>query len=178
MQPPQSARHIIVDFDHTLYCVSRAWEDTKERGLEEHWPHVTLWDLLDATTYFYPDALPWLRAMRERGHQLTLLSIHQGPEYSHDAEAFQKRKIVESGIGDFVDTVLVVPGKKVDYFAELFNEKPTVFIDDRPDELQAVRERYPMVDCYRLRRSDGLHRESETPPEMPEVANVAPLLHL
>ena len=137
----------------------------------DHWLQDSLWLYLDPADYFYPDAHLWLRTHKEAGHQIHILSIHQGPHWGMPAEQFQRIKLARSGVAEFVDSVTVVSGQKAEHIDPLLEtEQRNIFIDDLPTELDTMRQTHPSVHCIRVRRPQAKHSDAPTPEGITEVA--------
>lgn len=132
----------ILDFDHTLFDTERfseAAESCKENGV---WVTPAIWDIFDASEFFYKDVIDFLSEHdREDAHLLTAVTPSLGPE----ATLFQQEKVERSGILNYVKTVTYMEGDKGPYVAELFDGSPALFVDDRADHLQSALEHCPQV---------------------------------
>ncbi|MBU0731413.1 hypothetical protein KKC88_00865 [Patescibacteria group bacterium] len=70
-------------------------------------------------------------------------------------DKFQKEKIKATGL-DKLAKVTITKGRKAPYFNKILKGKqPVVFIDDKGDEIDAAKTRYPRVVCYWMRRPGG-----------------------
>ena len=166
--------NIVIDFDWTLYDIAALKVEAERLDIMSEWLQGTVWQRLRASDYFYDDSLAWLASQRAAGHSLQLLSIHHGPDWGPETERFQKIKIAESGVGDYVDSVTVVAGKKAEHIGPLLRaDQENIFIDDRPEELRAVMIECPSVQCIRMRRPGSKYEAEETPEGVLEVHSLA-----
>ena len=92
--------NIICDFDWTLYDMATCKQAAIDRNVMEYWLQGQLWSYLDPKNFFYDDTLPWLEHHRHGGHTIHILTIHHGPDWGADAEAFQRIKLARCGVED------------------------------------------------------------------------------
>lgn len=165
--------NLILDFDWTLFDGDAVFAKMETARAAAHWKHASLWEHVDASVCFYPDVLEWIAARRERGDGVSILTAYQGPEYSDDAEAFQRIKVERSGISTYVDSVTFMQGLKGDHIEPLLqNDIQNVFLDDTVEQLQSVREAFPDVHCVQMMRS-GVERNTDI--SIPVVTSLAEL---
>ena len=145
----------------------RLWEQTYEAiwpagySIERHvealaalrsWPHPQqVLDAFDAQfadlrRYLFPDVLPFLNAAGRAGRRLVLLSFGDA--------GWQAYKVKASGLAGLVDEVhsTAAEGAKADLVAALAGAAPAIAIDNNPRELDAMRDRCPSLQTYRMDR--------------------------
>jgi hypothetical protein len=153
------------------------WEETYEAvwpkgySIDRHlealaarvsWPHPQqILDVFDAQfadlrRYLFPDVLPFLEAARRGGRRVILLSFGD--------PGWQAYKVKASGLEAHVDAVhaTAAEGRKADLAATLFaaGGRPrgaaappaAIAIDNNPQELDAMRDRCPILTTYRMDR--------------------------
>lgn len=166
----------ILDFDYTLYEVSRFKEAAlpyKEDGM---WLTPAIWDKLDATSFFYPDTLDFIQ--RQGKENVVILSA-MTPALGPQAREFQKAKLARSGIGEFVSDVIVMEGDKGPYVKDLYTGEPTVFVDDTLLHLYSSQRHCPEVGTVQIIREDAVGRgEVSTHIDIPVVATLTELEEL
>jgi len=102
--------------------------------------------------FLYPDALSFLRKMREGGIKLILLTWGD--------KKFQKIKIEETKIKGFFDQIIITEKTKLPYLAKIIKrtKEKIVFLNDEPAELQAATERFKDIAVLQMKRK-GHDRE-------------------
>lgn len=103
-----------------------------------------------AHRYVFDDAASFLRSLQEAGHELVLLSFDTEPG------PWQTPKIISSGLADHFNRVQITGGKKTDCIRELQLNEPFVFIDDKPEEVEAMRAAFPNALCMKHDRGAPL----------------------
>ena len=139
----------IFDFDHTLFDTDRfsvAAEPYKADGL---WVTPAIWDILDASSFFYADTVPFLENLDPT--DVTLLTAWT-PVLGSEAYEFQKVKVERSGIQDLLTEVQIVEGDKGSHVRELYDGRATVFVDDRVDHLLSAKKHCPDVQVVQMIR--------------------------
>jgi FMN phosphatase YigB (HAD superfamily) len=139
----------IFDFDHTLYETSRFSTDAK--AYKENGTLITpaIWDLYDASNYFYEDTLSFLASQKKE--DVVVLSAAT-PAYGPEAHAFQEAKLDRSGVGEYVSQIIVMEGEKGSYIQKLYANQPTVFVDDTLSQLLSAKECCPEVRLVQMVR--------------------------
>jgi hypothetical protein len=139
----------IFDFDHTLYETSRFSTDAK--AYKENGTLITpaIWDMFDASSYFYDDTLSFLSAQKKEDViVLSAATLAYGPE----AHAFQEAKLGRSGVGEYVCEIIVMEGEKGPFIQKLYQNKPMVFVDDTLSQLLSAKECCPEVRLVQMVR--------------------------
>ncbi|MDO8521582.1 MAG: hypothetical protein Q7S52_05700 [bacterium] len=188
---------LFLDFDYTLFDTKllREWlgENIEERVRAIDRGEL---ELPDCSPMLYPDTLPFMRKARQT-HLLVLLTSTAYP-------AYQKKKIIGSGVVPFLDDMLIVrveegylnrardktsppvsssKGKAAcEYLDRTQNAVGgTVFVDDLPENLSEVKTLLPAIRSIEIRRierrSDNVPHTELLPPDA-IVANLAELLEL
>ena len=100
--------------------------------------------------YVYLDAIPFLQTVQQSHHTPVLLT------FGH--EQFQRMKIEGAGLVPYFERVIVTDNIAKDEEVEkLSGGKQTIFVDDNPVALAAVKRYAPHIVTVRMRRSDGEH---------------------
>lgn len=96
----------------------------------------------------YPDSIPFLDFLRERGTPISLLTYGNA--------TFQQEKVWLLGIASyFKNMIFTEKGKET---AELHLSEPDkewMFINDNPNEMRTLQERFPESTMLRIKRADG-----------------------
>ena len=164
--------NIIVDLDWTLFDVAAVQRALEDAEATEQWLQPEVWDTLNAADFFYSDALPWLSEQRAVGTSLHLLTLPKSRATT--ATTYQERKVLSSGISEYVDSYEVIGERKAEHIGRwLIADDINVMIDDRPSELQAVGARYPEVVLVRIRRPDTKYADEPTPEGVLEISTLA-----
>ena len=164
--------NIIVDLDWTLFDVAAVRRALEDAEATEQWLQPEVWDTLNAADFFYSDALPWLSEQRAAGASLHLLTLPKSRAAT--AVVYQERKVLSSGISEYVDSYEVIGECKAEHIGRwLIADDINVMIDDRPSELQAVGARYPEVALVRIRRPDTKYADEPTPEDVLEISTLA-----
>jgi hypothetical protein len=152
----------ILDFDHTLFDTSQFITDVCSAGLtREQYISPEIWERFDASAYLYDDVLPFLRVVgKDQVQILTAITPELGP---HSA-AFQRAKLDRSGIGAYVHSVHFMEGLKGTHVAKLYDQSPTIFVDDRHDQLRSVVQICPEVQVVEIVRTK-VTSENSAPPQ-------------
>ena len=135
----------ILDFDYTLYdtdLFSQTAEPFKQRDESGQWVTPRIWDILDASDFFYNDTLTFLSALHPS--DVTILTAWT-PSLGPESYEFQKSKVERSGIQDLVGTIVYMEGDKGPYVRDLYRNEKTVFVDDRLDHLQSAKKYCPNI---------------------------------
>lgn len=99
-------------------------------------------------TYVYPDVISFLQTIQQSNHTFLLLTFGD--------EQFQRMKIEGAGLVPYFERVIVTDNVAKDEEVEkLSSGKQTMFIDDNPVALMAVKRHAPHIVTVRTRRSDG-----------------------
>ena len=101
--------------------------------------------------FIYGDVKKFLAFLKEEGINAVLLS-------TGDA-VFQKHKIAKSGIHDFFDEVVIIPHASkiadVDLILRKIKPMSAIFIDDKKEVVEAIKNSLPAVYTIQMRRSDN-----------------------
>ncbi len=100
--------------------------------------------------WLYPDVIDFCVDARKAGHKIVILSMALNVEGQH-------AKIMATGIGAYVDDVIVVPGQKsmaAESWLREHGERPNghYFIDDAPVFLNDMKRMLPGIWCVRMER--------------------------
>jgi hypothetical protein len=154
---------LFLDFDRTLFDTERLYA---RLGASLLLPFLTGAESFEEL--LYPDTLPFLRAHAKDDLVLVTRGI----------PALQRLKAEKSGVLRRVSHALYVSeGTKAlaitkHLSAHLLRE-PAYFIDDMPEELAAVRDAHPRIQCVRMRRPTGRTSLLPGPHGIPEVRDLA-----
>ncbi|NCU42319.1 MAG: hypothetical protein EOM19_06410, partial [Candidatus Moranbacteria bacterium] len=108
-----------------------------------------------AGEYFFDDAIDFCVAMRSIGAHISIVS--------YGTSHFQEKKVIASGIGNFVDALCVGDidkGKEIQKILSLSREKISWFVEDRIEHIQSVKEKNPSVQTILLKRREGRYTDT------------------
>ncbi|MFH1781417.1 MAG: hypothetical protein ABH835_02275 [Patescibacteria group bacterium] len=95
--------------------------------------------------FLYDDALDFFKKYKK--YEIYIVSF--------GVDGFQKNKIAATGL-DKKAKVIITRGEKVKHFKKIIKGTgPAVFIDDKGSEIDMIKEEYPKVVCYWMRRPRG-----------------------
>lgn len=99
----------------------------------------------DTKEFVYEDTIPFLKKLKENGHNLYILS------YCKESLKYQSAKISGSGIADFFDALYITATPKYELDIDYSNG---IFIDDNPSDLRGLCSKNP-IKVIRIRRPDN-----------------------
>lgn len=117
-----------------------------------------------ADLFMYEDSINVLGQLKEKGHELHLLSFGD--------KEWQQKKVDKCEINHLFVNVVIGMEEKNDYKFKFSKDEEVVVIDDMPNELELWREVIPEIKCIRLRRENGKYSDVETPFGMHEAINL------
>lgn len=109
-----------------------------------------------ADRFLYDDALDFFKKYKKYEFYIVSFGV----------DGFQKNKIKATGL-DKKAKVIITRGEKVKHFKKIIKgtprqkrgsamaEEPAIFIDDKGSEIDMIKEKYPKVVCYWMRRPGG-----------------------
>ncbi len=137
------------DFDqHIREIVKRS--SVKEESIRER---VDIF-LQNAGEYFFDDAIDFCVSMRSVGASIYIVS--------YGTSNFQKKKVMASGIGKYVEGLCVGDidkGKEIQNILSLSDEVISWFVEDRIEHIQSVKEKNPSVQTILLKRTEGRYED-------------------
>ena len=154
----------IFDFDHTLYDTDAFVEAAEPYRASGEWVTPRIWDILDATTFFYGDTIKYLELLQPK--DITVLTAWT-PALGPESFEFQESKIERSDITKYVGDIIIMEGDKGPIIKELYDDEPTVFVDDRVDHLLSAKKHCPEIMVVQMIRP-GV-KELPTDPTVPFV---------
>jgi hypothetical protein len=166
----------IFDFDHTLFDTPLfSFEATayKSDGL-----YVTpqIWNILDAQKYIYNDVYDFLLRV---GPSTVKILTAMTPELGPQSREFQKAKLARSGISEYVSDIIFMEGAKGLFVKEMYTGEPTIFIDDKLEQLLSVKASCPEVFTVQIVRPDLKNTIiASTQADIPVVTSLAELSDL
>lgn len=173
---------IVLDFDHTLFNTTKFVDGLKEhfsktfgvtpqqfeetlayvkgmrttqdiKTIVEHMPHqdkeMMQMAIFELASHLGPKALHTdvMKFIARHKESFDILILTFGDQ------EFQKAKVIGSGLGMF--PYQVVQTNKAEAFTPFVEQyKKVYFIDDHPRNIDAVKEKYPEVVAYHMRRPD------------------------
>lgn len=166
----------ILDFDHTLYEVSRFKEDAASYKTDGTWVTPAIWDILDAKNYFYEDVFSFIQ--KQGKGNVTILTA-MTPSLGPLAREFQKAKLEKSGIAALVGEIVFMEGEKGPFVKDLYDNTPTVFVDDTFAHLVSAKQHCPDVHAVQMVRP-GLEDRGEisTSPSIPVISSLRELIEI
>jgi FMN phosphatase YigB (HAD superfamily) len=110
--------------------------------------------LKDVKKYIFPDAWKFLKEFK--WENLCLISFSK--------TEFQREKITNSGITKYFRKIYIVDVLKSEVVRKAAgkNSSKIFFIDDRTEQINAVKEKYPEVLTFLLQRRDGRYFDKKT----------------
>lgn len=130
----------IFDVDHTLFDTKKFSQDAEPYKSDGTWVTPRIWEILDARDYVYPDVNECLEKLGKNNVELlTAVTPELGPE----SEAFQKTKLEKSGLMELAKQTTFMVGLKGSYVKKLIGDEESVFVDDRIEQAESVRELSP-----------------------------------
>ena len=93
---------------------------------------------------------------------------------SFGKSSFQRSKIKHSGVLSYVQDYVLTSSSKAECINEIFSrnergERKLTFVDDRVDQLEDVKEKFPEMILYRMIRPEGRYIKAITPDNIPEI---------
>ncbi|OGZ46064.1 MAG: hypothetical protein A3J54_02455 [Candidatus Ryanbacteria bacterium RIFCSPHIGHO2_02_FULL_45_13b] len=108
--------------------------------------------------YLYPDVVPFLRTLQKK-HEFFLLTFGD--------KLFQNMKITGSGIIPYITRIIITENVTKDKEAyTISGVEPTIFVDDNPLALMAVKRYAPHIITVRMKREEGEHRDKSSGKEV------------
>lgn len=106
--------------------------------------------------FVFPDAKDFLLFLRERGHEVYILSFGD--------VIFQQSKIENAGLKDLVTAMYITSTKKGDILQEqgITSLEEAVFFDDRVHFLEEVKGRFPNIKTVLVARPEGRFRDERS----------------
>ena len=144
----------LLDFDHTMFDTSAFVADARSRGLDDVLVTPRIWDELSVKDYIYRDTMDWLALQQKEN--VSIVSAYT-PSLGPEAEAMQRGKFAQGDFEDLVDEIVVMEGDKAPYVCPYTNQGTVIFIDDRLDHLESVKNLCPKVICIQMWRGDDAH---------------------
>lgn len=108
-----------------------------------------------AGKYFFDDTIDFCVAMRLMGARIYIVS--------YGTSSFQEKKVIASGIGNFVDVLCVGDidkGKEIQKILSVSNKETSWFVEDRIEHIQSVKEKNPSVQTILLKRREGRYDDT------------------
>ena len=121
----------------------------RDSGVDESIILAELHAALDTLpTLLFEDSIPFLKKLRERGDKIALLTFGN--------PKFQEEKVLRLNISEYFDTFIFSEHEKSSA-AFNFEDGPEswVFINDNPNEIRALREKFPTSRMIRIKRQGG-----------------------
>lgn len=116
--------------------------DKKDRGKAEQAVNKTI---KEAKKYLYKDTMPFFNIYKNYDLHIVTFGF----------DKFQKEKIKATGL-DKLAEVTITSGRKAPHFAKILRRgDEAVFIDDKGNEIDAAKARYPRLTCCWMRRPGG-----------------------
>lgn len=175
---------IILDFDHTLFNAQYFKKDlAKALGLS-----LLIWEkdyqqnkkiyknynykkqiakfpkknqqkflvvLKNSRKYLYKDALKFVQQNHEdtKGTENTKIII-----LSKGDPQFQKEKILNTGFDKYA-IIKTISGSKIDFFKKIKNINNIIFINDRGQEIDEIKQIFPAITAIWIRRANGQYKK-------------------
>lgn len=149
----------IFDFDRTLFDTEALKREISRRRLSKLQGKPEVWDFISPADFLYEDTTHYLQ--KNNFQKCSVLTMYE-PRLGPHAEAYQTRKVHDSGITQYVDQVVVMRGLKGPYVSKMSREDPVVFVDDSVEQLTSAAHMCPQALCVQMVRS-GTERQETFP---------------
>ncbi len=120
------------------------------KDLKENFEQV----LCQAEKFLYPDVQPFFKKLKNK-FDLFLVS--------YGNKTFQREKIEKSGVIKFFKKVIIASDvNKISSLKKTLNKhEKAIFIDDNPETLSAVKEKFPQIITVRINRGEGRYQKEK-----------------
>lgn len=110
----------------------------------------------DSARYLFPDVVKFISFLKDRGCSLFILSF--------GTSEFQREKIVGSGLGAFVEKIIITSDEKEKALQkEVFSDDKEVwFFDDRMKYVESVKRVFPGIKTVLVKRKEGRYQDEPT----------------
>jgi hypothetical protein len=132
--------------------------------------------MVNLTEFIFSDVKPFLQSFNKKDIYLISFGL----------ASFQNQKIVASGIDSFINGCVVTRSSKAEAIAEIIsqmkidkNEK-CIFIDDRVEQIQVIKEFFPTMCTFFLKRSEGRYgdiKNTYCDYEVHDLKSIIAILH-
>jgi hypothetical protein len=164
------------DFDRTLFDTDADMAAITAENATHLIGDPAVNHVVDPTPFLYGDTIPFLASHeRSRLYIVSAVTARYGPL----AEAYQRDKIVRTGVASLVNEVLLTGDSKVAALSSLlekYRHEHVVFIDDKTDVLLEVLHALPELVCVHMVRKGAKRMSDVTLPEhIPVIQSLAGL---
>ncbi len=149
----------ILDFDHTLMDSDAFAAQVERDGRQDIMVTPEIWEYYSVRDFFYDDVIEFLQSKPKADLEiLTAMTPSLGPA----ACDFQRAKLQQAQMEDFVSKVTLMVGDKGPYLKDMYQGEPMCFVDDsllHHDSIQALE---PVVISFLIERPGTTHVASAT----------------
>jgi hypothetical protein len=168
---------IALDFDRTLFDTDCVLSLIRERGLEAQIGDPSVYTVIDPAPFLYDDVMPFLHGLPSSytAYVVSAVTARYGPL----SEAYQRDKIIRTGVAALVRDVVLTGESKVAALETLAADFPNddmVFVDDMVDHLVAVHEALPRVHCIYMERAGAKRNSTMLVPNNMKTVHTLPEL--
>jgi len=125
---------LILDFDRVLFDHDALRAAMEQKSLAHLYAEPELWDHIHPSDFLYADVIPFLSSYKKA--DITIVSAYTA-RIGTNAEVYQKRKIVESGITDYVQDIVIMDGSKAPHVSASTADR-AIFVDDKRTYVEEV----------------------------------------
>lgn len=138
---------IIIDLDHTLLNTTQFKLALTEQS------NKTDQIINNLSIYLYSDSIPFLEQAIQSGWEVIIVTFGD-----QDWQA-KKLQALKHYLPTEVKT-LISPSKKINHITHLITGR-VILIDDKAEEIDAIKQAFPKVAAYWMRRPEGKYRDEE-----------------
>ena len=103
--------------------------------------------------FLYQDSVPFLEQAIRSGWEVIIVTFGD--------QDWQAKKL--QALKHYLPTeikTLISPSKKINHITHLITDR-VILIDDKAEEIDAIKQAFPKVEAYWMRRSEGKYRDEE-----------------
>lgn len=138
---------ILIDLDHTLLATTqfKVALEKQPGNIDSLLPKLHL--------FLYADSISFLETAIRLGYEVIIVTFGE--------EVWQQKKIqaLQLYLPTAVKT-LISPTQKINHIKHLLTDR-VILIDDRAEEIDAIKQAFPKVEAYWMRRPEGKYRDEE-----------------
>jgi len=156
----------ILDFDRVIFDMDALYTEISHTNPTAKLGTIESLDGIALHKFLFPDAVDFF--VQHQKETIEVVSSCFGKTGTWDLE-YQREKVKRSGVAQFVHTVQVVEKDKVTVLRNVPKTERTVFVDDHPENAQAVAEALPQITVLYLDRTG----ENKTPANTTRITSLA-----
>ena len=164
----------ILDFDRVLFDVGSYKKILDSRGIRDLEFEPSVWDTLTVRDFLYDDVIPFLSSIAR--NDLIIISA-MTPRYGPHVREYQKRKLIDVHLEEYVSEVVVMEGDKAPYVCKYADTFPAVFVDDKLSHLESSLKSCPSIQCVQMIRPN-ISPEDELVSSREDIPTIEGLVEL